>query len=352
MSGFIKSLFNAFAVSAAVNGAAKIASNVIASREAAAQMAPVHAPAFDNSNDNMIPFHEQRVFGVPGASLYTADNLGVEAREAGIKGEVRVAQELERLASIYPNTYVFHSVKLPGKIGDIDHLVVQGDTMLLVDSKNWKFDASYSIYHSTFEADFVSRDGEDFVGGEIHLPRQIAEWQVEFMDSSIDVQAVLVIANRKSRVSESVNAPYSFANIDGLATIFSNVFNEEGANILHPLMLNRILSMVEQHTGNVQVPAPAAPVARISQPATSTTKWLVGWSVFNYTVLLLLFPLAGISAIPLLIVTHRHKAFVSKNGLGGGGLLTAVLVFTYILLAGWAVTMSLVLMYWGGGNFI
>lgn len=339
MAGFFKSVLGGLAVSAIVGGANKAVAARAANNNAA--MMPANTVP-DEITENTIPFHEQRVFGTPGAALYHAHNLNLEAREAGISGEVRVAQEMERLAAFYPNTYVFHSVKLPGKVGDIDHLVIQGNKMLIVDSKNWKHDAAYHIYHSTFEADYLTRDGEEFVGGEIHLTRQIAEWQVEFMDSSLDVQAVLVIANRKSTVSESINAPYSLANITGLATVFGNTFNEEGAAPLHPLMLTRVLSMVEQVTADA-VPTAAAP-ARIRQRATTMTKWLVAWSFFNYTIMMLLFPLAGFSVIPLLVVTHRHKALVKAKQLGGGGLLTAVLVFSYILLVGWALAISMILM--------
>lgn len=329
-------MIGGFAVSALVSGAVKAASNK-------SSTAPAIMPSMENEED-LTPLHDRRVFGTPGASLHAATQLGLEARQAGIEGEERVAQELEHLAASYPNTYVFHSVKLPGKMGDIDHLVIQGNVMLLVDTKNWKHSAEYNIQRSTFEADFVTRDGEDFLGGEIHLPRQIAEWQVEFMDSSLDVQAVLVIANRKSSVSETINAPYSIANISGLASIFSNTFDERGVAPLHPVLLQRVLSMVQSPT----LTTPMVPrQVRTRQPATTMTKWLVAWSFFNYTVMLLLFPLAGLSALPLLVLTHRHKNEIKEKNLGGTGLLTAVLIFTYILLIGWAMAISMVFMWWG-----
>lgn len=347
MSGFIRSVLRGFAVSALVSGAHRAVDTMVANKAAQSALPPA-AYIPQTPEDDGIPFYEKRIFGTPGASLYDAYSLDWEARQAGIDGEIRVAKELERLASIYPNTYVFHSVKLPGKVGDIDHLVIQGDKMLLVDSKNWKHDAAYHIYHSTFDADFLTRDGEDFQGGEIHLSRQIAEWQVEFMDSTLDVGAVLVIANRKSTVSESINAPYSLANISGLATVFGNTFTTDDVHIMHPVLLARVLDMVQQ-VGVDATPTAAAP-ARVRQPATTMTKWLVGWSFFNYTVMMLLFPLAGISVLPLLVVTHRHKAFVEANKLGGGGLLTAVLVFSYILLVGWTLSMAMVLMYMKPGG--
>lgn len=347
MAGFIRSVMSGLAATALFNGITKVvsANNQPAAPVLTPMPVPQTAAPYEGGD---APLSEQRIFGIPGASLYTANNLGVEAREAGIHGETRVAKELKFQASRYPNMYVFHSVKLPGKIGDIDHLVIQGDRMLLVDSKNWKHDAAYHIYHSTFEADYISRDGQDFVGGEIHLTRQIAEWQVEFMDSSLDVQGVLVIANRQSTVSENINAPYSIANIDGLATIFQNLFSMEEQPPMHPALLNRLLSMTQQATSvqPVMPPGMVASPPKIKQPATTATKWFVGWSFFNYTVMLLLFPLAGFSALPLLFLTHRHQAYVKANNLGGSGLLTTVLTFTYILLIGWAMTVIMVALYW------
>lgn len=347
MAGFIRSVMSGLAATALFNG---IARAVSANSQPAPVMAPAPFPQMPAPHEvDNTPVSEQRIFGTPGASLYSANNLGVEAREAGIHGETRVAKELKFQASRYPNMYVFHSVKLPGKTGDIDHLVIQGNRMLLVDSKNWKHDAAYHIYRSTFEADYISRDGEDFVGGEIHLTRQIAEWQIEFMHDSLDVQGVLVVANRQSSVSESINAPYSIANIDGLSTIFGNLFSMEEQPPMHPMLLNRLLSMTQQVAAPTQAPAPyaMAPVGpRIKQPATSATKWFVAWSFFNYTVMLLLFPLAGLSALPLLILTHRHQAYVRANKLGGSGLLTTVLAFTYILLIGWAMTIAMVVFYY------
>lgn len=345
MSGFFSGFIGAFAASSLISGFTRTRSATHLPITTPSLPTPMRMTPMDASG-NPVPLEDQRVFGTPGASLYNAPNLGEEAVRAGISGENLVAAELSRLAAHYPNTYIFHSVKLPHKTGDIDHLVVQGNTVLLVDSKNWKHAAAYHVYHSTFEADYITRDGETFVGGEIHLPRQIAEWQVEFLDTPFTMNAVLVVANRKSTVSESVGAPYSLANLDGLATIFENTFTAEPVPPMHPLALNRFISMTQSVT-----PAPAytpvyAPVTRAPRPlATAMTKWLVAWSFFNYSIMLLFFPFAGLSVIPLIILSHRHKSYVEKRGLGGSGLLTAVLVFSYLLLIGWTLTMSFVLHY-------
>lgn len=319
------------AVNAAVNGAYK---GFGAVKDYKGRPMASGAPEFvyDDSG-NAVPLSELRVFGRPGASLETAHNLDADARQAGIAGEQRVAAELELLAAFYPNMYIFHSVKLPGRTGDIDHVVIQGDRMMLIDSKNWRGDSAYHVYASTQDADYVSRDGENFPGGEHHLRRQTSEWQAEFSNTHLRVDAALVIANRTATVSEVVNAPYTIANIDGLALIFGNTFYQAGVPPMHPELLNRMLSMVQGIEVQLPAVAPAsAPVARVT---TTKTKLLVGWSIFNWTVMWLLFVIVGFSAIPLLITTHLHKVKVRRENLGGSGLLSTVLVFTYIQLAAW-----------------
>jgi hypothetical protein len=318
------------AQNAAVNGAYK-GYDKLKSR---AQGTTVPEIVYD-SNGQVIPFDNLRVFGTPGASLVTAYDLDSGARDAGIQGEQRVAQELERLAAQYPNMYVFHSVKLPGRIGDIDHLVVQGDKMMLVDSKNWKGNAAYNVYASDEDGDRITRDGSDFVGGEIHLRRQIEDWQREFRRDNLRVGATLVMANRTSTAAVSINTPYFFANISGLENVFARTFNQAEVPPMQPMLLNRMLSMVDTMGGPVMLHPSFASARVVHQSSTTGTKLLIGWSVFNWTVMWLLFVIAGLSAIPLLIVTHRHRAKVKRENLGGSGLLTAVLVWTYLQIALW-----------------
>lgn len=330
---FVRSLISGYAVSALISGVSRRFSSP----------APVMDNSFSStSNSTTAVIEKQRVFGTPGASLFTA-NLDPSAVQAGIKGEQVVGAELERIAAFYPNTYVFHSVKLHGKVGDIDHLVVQGNRMLLVDTKNWKQDASYYIFFNGAESDSLVRDDEEFAGGEVHLTRQLAEWQTRFMSTHMDIDAVLVIANRISRVSNSVTVPYAFTNLNGLPTVFENMFASDEADDISDEMLKFLRSMVQDsHNANV--------ISRVIQPpkakATRMTKWLVVWSILNYVLLPIVMPLAGVSAVPLLVATYRHKAYVKAHKLGGGGLLNTILAFTYLLIFAWLLTLFIVVFGW------
>lgn len=330
---FVRSLISGYAASALISGV---------TRRFSAPSVPVEPSFSSNQNSTTAVIEKQRVFGTPGASLFKA-NLDPSAVQAGIKGEQVVGAELERLAAFYPNTYVFHSVKLHGKVGDIDHLVVQGNRMLMVDTKNWKQDADYDIFYKGEEADFLVRNDEEFAGGEVHLTRQLAEWQVRFMNTQMDIDAVLVIANRLSRVSNSVTVPYAFTNMNGLPTVFENMFASDEADDIPEDMLNFLTSMVQD-------PQNANVVSRVIQPpkakATLLTKWLVVWSVLNYVLLPVVMPLAGLSAVPLLVATYRHKAYVKAHKLGGGRLLNTILAFTYLLIFAWLLTVFIVIFGW------
>lgn len=329
----VRQLIGAVGVAAVTNAVHRTLDN----RAAAASRLVIPAPV--DAAGRPVPIEVRRIFGLPGASLYTS-GLDQAAVEAGIAGENKVAAELAAIAAGYPNTYVFHSVKLPGHLGDVDHLVIQGTRALLVDSKNWKHDANYHIFHHTPEADFVARNGENFEGGEIHLHRQAAEWQEHFAGAGLLVTATLVVSNRTSTVSESIGVPYSIANLDGLAIIFANTFTAAPVPPMHPALLNHVLGLVQ-----VREQAPPgfgpghAPVRQMParKPATQLSAWLLAWAIVNFTVLMPVLPAAVLSIIPALATAHIHYVRAGRKGLGGRGLLTAVFILSYIELLLWLV---------------
>ncbi|MDA8316750.1 MAG: nuclease-related domain-containing protein [Actinomycetota bacterium] len=82
-----------------------------------------------------------QILGVPGLSLSGAQAWAAsdEAREQGRKGEERTARVLGEL--LVPNgPTVLHSLRLPmsGIDADVDHVVVAGRNVWILDSKVWK----------------------------------------------------------------------------------------------------------------------------------------------------------------------------------------------------------------------
>lgn len=77
----------------------------------------------------------EQVHGVAGATLGGSTMFG-EAGVVGAQGEARMGALLNELAKL-PGTHIFHSVGFPGSVADIDHIVVRGNHVALIDSKIW-----------------------------------------------------------------------------------------------------------------------------------------------------------------------------------------------------------------------
>lgn len=150
-----------------------------------------------------------RVYGVPGGSLNSA-GFDSGATNAGIDGERRVAAVLDDFVKRTPGAYVFHSVKLPGHYGDIDHVLLTGDTVIVIDSKNWRSDGSYNVMS---DGETILRNGERFPGGTVKVTRYVRELNLYTQMQTI---GLLVAANSRSKVASSPDATWDILNIEGL----------------------------------------------------------------------------------------------------------------------------------------
>lgn len=214
---------------------------------------------------------DKKFYGTPGAGL-DSSGLNADRVQAGQKGEKIVGEELERIASLYPNMYVFHSVKLYGSTADIDHVIVQGKKVLLVDTKNWAQNHKYEVttlYNGGDGYDengqvivgfvptrpdkeyIVKRDGYNFKGGNIHLPFYMKKWdenlkKVLNFPKMDPVSSVLVIAND----AEAVQGPgfdksFFFSNVRRLEHVFQQVFAEGDVPPIHKNVLRFFVDRVQ-----------------------------------------------------------------------------------------------------------
>ena len=84
-----------------------------------------------------------RIYGTPGASLAKATTMAHDAVQAGLQGERTTATILN---AIDADVHVFHSLRVPGfASGDVDHAVVTGNKLVLIDSKQWKAGFYWSL---------------------------------------------------------------------------------------------------------------------------------------------------------------------------------------------------------------
>jgi hypothetical protein len=92
------------------------------------------------------------IYGTPGSVGDATDVFDAGNLEAGVRGEKNTAELLKMISGI-PGTNVFHGLRFPGSANaDVDHAVVNGNTVYLIDSKQyrpgvyqWDFDGSDDI---------------------------------------------------------------------------------------------------------------------------------------------------------------------------------------------------------------
>ena len=101
---------------------------------------------YDSETINKMLNNGERVFGQPGASLTWGigghKNLSTASGETG---EKETGEVLNTYVNKTPNAYVIHSTKTHLTQGDIDHVLIQDDTIVFIDAKRWKGSRKYSI---------------------------------------------------------------------------------------------------------------------------------------------------------------------------------------------------------------
>lgn len=183
-----------------------------------------------------------RSFGTPGGSLAVASFRTEDAQgnvitaeeqqrrnRAGAAGEQKVGALLDRLAerSGHRGVYVFHGVKMPGHRGDVDHVLVVGRTVLVIDTKNWKGDAEYQVIEPGTE---VHRNGAAFPGGDgISVSRYIDEVRQHLhVTRTRTVRGFLVIANERAVTwTRPRGADWQLLNISELEQALHQTIREE-----------------------------------------------------------------------------------------------------------------------------
>lgn len=89
----------------------------------------------------------QRIFGIPGKGLNKAARFTESNIKNGIEGEVKTAETINNFVMNSTNCYAFHSLRWPLSTSqaDIDHIIVCGNNLLVIDSKNWSQKGLYAF---------------------------------------------------------------------------------------------------------------------------------------------------------------------------------------------------------------
>lgn len=164
------------------------------------------------------------VLGKPASNLSSAKFASRTVLETGALGEKKTARALEKWGA--PKSVVIaHSLSLPGRgNGDTDHIVGNGNNVILVDSKNWKSGYSYSITPK-FEVrrayGMSTPKGRAFKAGKVHTVAQIDKWK-KLLGEDYRVAGIVVITSSARVVYDDNNwkkSPFKIVTIDTLPRI-------------------------------------------------------------------------------------------------------------------------------------
>lgn len=116
---------------------------------------------------------DRHIYGTAGGHIGSASQF-VQTADVGAAGEKILGEYLNKLAAKRTDMYVFHGLCFtPGKPGaDVDHAVVIGNDVLLIDAKLWK-SASYKFN----AARQVMRNGKLFSGSDVHMDDALRKWR-------------------------------------------------------------------------------------------------------------------------------------------------------------------------------
>jgi hypothetical protein len=96
-----------------------------------------------------------QVIGTPGGSLGAGHNdwaANEDVARVGRSGEVTTSRVLHALAHRPGGPTVFHDLKLPHSDSNIDHLVVSGNRVTIVDSKAWAAGTYINVFGRVFRS--------------------------------------------------------------------------------------------------------------------------------------------------------------------------------------------------------
>lgn len=116
------------------------------------------------------------VIGSPASRVLSS---GLPNAKVGAEGEGWTALALQVFAERHPEVVVAHSLSVPGSSADIDHAVVIGDHITVIDSKLWSSNRKYHVleHDSSVVASFVP-DDEGRVQSFKHFPIS-TNWQTD-----------------------------------------------------------------------------------------------------------------------------------------------------------------------------
>ena len=206
----------------------------------------------------------RRYFGSSGASLthqisdpdYADKGIDAGLAKAGLDGEHRTSRLLMKWMEDKPNVVLVDSVHLKSygeeelneetgvfEGGDTDHVLIIGNFVIIIDSKNWKSRRRYSIT----DKGEVIRGNQPFAGGRINTLRASKLWAEALKAHRATISSIVNISSDKVSVTKDRNwwkQSYRLVTIEDLESFLNDVWEKLPENSKQTINANLVASVV------------------------------------------------------------------------------------------------------------
>ena len=205
----------------------------------------------------------RRYFGSSGASLthqvsnpiYEDSEINPELARAGLEGEHKTSRMLLEWIKDKPNVVLVDSVHLKsyGKEeyneetgtmdgGDTDHVLIFGNFIIIIDSKNWKGKRRYAV-NGDGE---VTRSGRTFAGGKINTVGASKLWAEALKPFHATISSIISISSDKVMVTRDRNwwsQPYRLVTLEILEEFLDDVWGKLPNDVKKEINVNLVAAI-------------------------------------------------------------------------------------------------------------
>lgn len=205
----------------------------------------------------------RRYFGSSGASLthqisnpaYQDKGIDSGLAKAGLDGEHKTSRLIMNWMKEKPNVVLVDSVHLKsygeetfneetGTMdgGDTDHVLIIGNFVIVIDSKNWKGKRRYSIN----DKGEVIRGNQTFAGGKINTIRASKLWADALKPFRATISSIVNITSEKVAVTRDRNwwsQPYRLVTVEILEEFLNEVWEKLPAETKDTVNVNLVAAI-------------------------------------------------------------------------------------------------------------
>lgn len=207
----------------------------------------------------------RRVFGSSGASLthqihnpsYSEAGINATLAEIGMEGEHTTSKMIRKWMEDKPNVIMVESVHIKGmgkeevneetgviEGGDTDHILIIGEFVILIDSKNWKGKKKYGVS----KEGNVIRSNKPFPGGNVKTREALFMWKKFLSPYNPMFNSIINITSEKVFVVRDVNwwkQPFKVVEMENFIEWLDKVWEaipEESKNVIDVNLVTAVVT--------------------------------------------------------------------------------------------------------------